>query len=105
MTMSLYRPTNWIEKEIALLLWRVTPSCQRMTRLISDAMDRPLPWRKRIALQLHRMICIGCKRYHEQLHFSHDTIHGLETHLDEASGACLPTEMKTNLKDCLHDRE
>ncbi len=101
--MSLYRPTNWFEKEIALFLWRVTPPCRSITRLISDAMDRPLPWRKRVALYLHRMICIGCDRYHEQLHFTHDTIHGLEVHLNEASEDRLSTDAKDHLKHTLHE--
>jgi hypothetical protein len=101
--MSLYRPTNWFEKELALLLWKATPPCRSITRLISITMDRPLPWCKMVALYLHRMICIGCDRYHEQLHFTHDTIHGLEVHLDEASNDRLSTDAKDQLKHTLHD--
>lgn len=102
--MSLYRPTNRLEKEIALFLWGVTPTCRSITRLISDAMDRPLPWRKRIALYLHRMICIGCARYHDQLHFTHETIYDLETDLGDASNAGLSTDAKSHLKHSLHVR-
>jgi len=102
--MSLYRPNNWFEKEIALFLWRVTPHCRSMTRLISDAMDRPLPWRKRVEIYFHRKICVGCNRYHDQLHFTHDTIHGLEGHLDELTQEELPAEAKDHLKHALHDR-
>ena len=64
-----------------------------------------LPWRKRIALYFHLMICLGCARYHDQLHFTHDTIHGLEVHLDEASKEGLPAETKEHLKHYLHDDE
>ena len=68
-------------------------------------MDRRLPWRKRIALYLHRMICIGCDRYHDQLHFTHDTIHGLEIHLDEVSRDELSADAKDRLKHCLHEED
>jgi hypothetical protein len=66
-------------------------------------MDHPLPWSKRVEIYLHRMICDGCDRYHEQLHFTHDTIHGLEVHLDEVSHEELPAEAKDHLKHSLHD--
>jgi hypothetical protein len=49
------------------------------------------------------MICIGCDRYHEQLHFTHDTIHGLEVHLNEASEDRLSTDAKDHLKHTLHE--
>jgi hypothetical protein len=103
--MSLSRPNNWFEKEVALFLWRATPPCRSITRLVSEAMDRPLPWRKRVALCLHRMICAGCDRYHDQLHFAHDTMQGLEVHLDEVSREGLPAETKEHLKHCLQAGE
>jgi hypothetical protein len=62
-----------------------------------------LPQRKRVALYLHRLICIGCDRYHEQLHFTHDTIHGLEVHLDGPFNDSLSADVKGQLKQTLHN--
>lgn len=48
---------------------RITPSCKDMTRLLSDAMDRPLPVGIRIKMRLHFLICKWCERYKNQLFF------------------------------------
>ncbi len=42
-------------------------SCKDVTRLISESMDRSLPLRKRIGVQVHLLICIFCARYERQL--------------------------------------
>ena len=48
---------------------RITPPCQDMTRLLSEAMDRPLPVGIRIRMRLHFLICKWCERYKNQLLF------------------------------------
>jgi hypothetical protein len=40
-----------------------------MTRLLSDAMDRPLPWETWVKMRLHFFICKWCERYMNQLRF------------------------------------
>ena len=49
-----------------LLAW-ITPPCKDVTRLASEAVDRPLPWVARLNLQLHYWICEACARYRDQL--------------------------------------
>jgi hypothetical protein len=48
-------------------LIRNTPSCADVVRILSDAMDRPIPLHRRIAVRLHFLICTWCRRYHEQI--------------------------------------
>lgn len=43
------------------------PTCQEMTRLLSDAMDRSLPFHLRIRMQVHLGMCTLCQRYQRQL--------------------------------------
>jgi len=52
---------------IAPLLAHIMLPCKDVTRLASQAMDRPLPWSTRFNLQLHYWICEACARYRDQL--------------------------------------
>jgi 3-methyladenine DNA glycosylase AlkC len=52
---------------ITTLLAHITPPCKDVTRLASQALDRPLPWSTRFNLQLHYWICEACARYRDQL--------------------------------------
>ena len=44
-------------------------SCREASRLISEAMDRPLSFTEKIALRLHVRICDACTRFTRQLEF------------------------------------
>jgi predicted anti-sigma-YlaC factor YlaD len=41
--------------------------CRSAARLISQAMDRPLPTEESAALRVHLAICPACRRYRGQL--------------------------------------
>lgn len=55
--------------KLAFNFWlgRRLPSCEVVTRMMSDAMDRRLPLKERIQVKLHLMICVWCTRYGEQI--------------------------------------
>lgn len=53
---------------------QLTPPCKDVTRLASQAMDRPLPWATRLNLQLHFWICEACARYRDQLNIVRQTL-------------------------------
>lgn len=44
-------------------------NCQEATRLMSEALDRPLSGQERFALRLHTMLCRGCNNYGKQMVF------------------------------------
>ncbi len=44
-------------------------SCKEASRLMSEALDRKLAVRERIALRMHVVICAGCTRVEKQLAF------------------------------------
>lgn len=56
------------------LLWRITPPCENITRLISDSMDRRLNPFKHLVLRVHLMVCTLCERYRKQLLFIRQAI-------------------------------
>lgn len=48
-------------------LSRALYTCEEMSRLLSDAMDRPLPWHTRFRMRTHLLICVLCQRYKQHL--------------------------------------
>ena len=42
-------------------------TCKEAAALMSQAMDRRLGWRERIALRFHVAICAGCANYRAQV--------------------------------------
>ena len=48
---------------------RVLPSCRRVSELLSQAQDRELSARERMALYVHLPLCRGCRNFRAQLAF------------------------------------
>ena len=44
-------------------------NCKEVTRLLSERLDRDLPWRKRLGIYLHFIICRYCVRYWRHLSY------------------------------------
>ena len=42
-------------------------SCKEATRLVSEGLDRELPFWRRMGLRLHVVMCRGCSRYTRQI--------------------------------------
>lgn len=42
-------------------------SCRQATRLISQSLDEPLPFRQRVGLKFHLLMCRFCSRYQRQM--------------------------------------
>jgi len=45
---------------------RILPSCSDVSHIYSQAMDHTIPWRKRLGLRLHLIMCIWCRRNAKQ---------------------------------------
>ena len=44
-------------------------NCREATRLISQSMDAKLPWHRLLAMKVHLLYCVWCRRYAAQLEF------------------------------------
>jgi hypothetical protein len=44
-------------------------SCKEATRLMSQGLDRSLPFGRRVALRVHLAICEGCTNFDKQILF------------------------------------
>lgn len=58
---------NSLKKKLVTLIAEHTPKCHDVTRLVSQSMESPLPWRTRLSLRFHYLICVWCRRYRDQL--------------------------------------
>jgi hypothetical protein len=60
-------PATWVKKGLGGLMDKLMPSCDVVSRMISDSLDRPLPLWGRLRIRLHLMFCRFCTRYRRQL--------------------------------------
>jgi hypothetical protein len=44
-------------------------TCKESTRLVSQGLDRELAFGERVALRVHLVICLGCRRAGRQMAF------------------------------------
>jgi len=52
-------------------------SCRESTRLISQGLDRDLAFGERVALRVHFVYCMGCRRANRQMAFLRRAVHAL----------------------------
>ena len=82
-------------------------NCRQITRLISQSMDARLPWYRRLAIRLHLLYCLGCRRYSAQLEFLRWASRGLAPVTQKAPAPKLSRETKqemvTRLQEALKE--
>ncbi|MFA7556083.1 MAG: zf-HC2 domain-containing protein [Spongiibacteraceae bacterium] len=50
-------------------------NCQQVTRLFSDAQERPLSLKERTSLKVHIMMCSGCRNFGKQMNILRQLTH------------------------------
>ena len=89
--------------------WRLLNSpCRAMTRLASEALDRPLGRLERVALRVHLLTCTSCRRYARQIRVLG---RALRTFADRAAaddappppGPLLPDDVRERIKRRLRE--
>lgn len=72
-------------------------SCRQATRLISQSLDEPLPFRRRMALKFHLFMCRFCSRYQKQMILIREAMRSMAE--DEQSGIAFgfPGAMEVSL--------
>ncbi len=43
------------------------PSCETVSRLVSESHDRPMSWRERAGMRVHLAMCRYCSRFRRQI--------------------------------------
>jgi len=62
-------------------------SCKDVTKLVSESMDRSLPFGKRIGVRLHLLMCKFCARYERQLLLIRETVRRLAATVEAPGGS------------------
>jgi hypothetical protein len=74
-----------------------------VARLASASLDRPLSWRERVCLRVHRLACRWCRRYARQLAWLHAAAPRLDDEPPQLHRRPLPPEFRDRLLQRLHD--
>jgi hypothetical protein len=93
-----------IRKHWVVWVWQHTPHCTEILRLASQSLEQPLPFRTRLKMRLHFLICVWCERYVKQLKFLHRAGAQLEHRADDLPGRGLSPEARQrivqHIKNC-----
>lgn len=81
--------------------------CAEVTRLVSESLDRDLSYGQRARLRLHFLLCVLCRRYHDQLHFLRKALRSHPERLvghDPLGHAGLSSHARERLKRAISQR-
>ena len=81
-------------------------SCKEAARLLSQSLEERLPFRRRVSLRFHVMMCHLCRRYGKQIRLLDQIFrkHGeIEDDTADTTGASLSSDAKARLKAVLSE--
>lgn len=81
-------------------------SCEEITRLISESLDRDLPRSQRWAVSLHLLYCKACRRCRRQMRFLQEAVRQCLTDPDasEQPSITLPPEARKRIERAITQR-
>jgi predicted anti-sigma-YlaC factor YlaD len=88
-------------------LWRLLNlSCDGMSRLASESLDRDLSRPERVALRSHLLYCSACRRYARQIALFREAMRQLLTRFESGEplpGPALPDHLRERIKHALRE--
>lgn len=72
-------------------------SCEEVSRLTSERLDRALTLRERLALNMHLMMCRNCRRYARQIALVKRATEKLRIRRKELGSTGLPDEARERI--------
>ena len=76
-------------------------NCRQITRLVSKAMDAELPWYQRLAIRIHLLYCVWCRRYAAQIQFLRTATRALAGEANPAGPEKLSSEAREQMRQRL----
>lgn len=77
-------------------------NCKKVTRLVSESLDRKLSLDQRMGMRIHLMMCKFCSRYQEQLFFLRKTARRYsESSEDSGLSIQLPSDVGKRIKESM----
>ena len=87
------------------ILWILSMPCSEATRVISESLDRRLPWRLRAAIRAHQWTCTGCRRFRRQIEMLRSALARRlrESEMLLTTELSLSNEARERIRKLLHD--
>ncbi len=83
-------------------------TCRETSKLVSESLDRKLPWHRRLSVAFHLSMCRLCSRNKGQMLFLGAALkrycREIEKHLPDAEVTLSP-EARSRIRDLLQDTE
>ena len=74
-------------------------NCKKVTRMVSESLDRKLPLHQRMGIRVHLFMCKFCSRYRKQLLLLREAMRLKERYVeDKGSPITLPPEARERIK-------
>jgi len=90
------------------LIDKLSPTCDVITRKISESMDHPISFRDRFRIRFHILFCAFCKRYRRQLMAIRDMLEKNRGRLEDEDATDTPVlspDAKERIKHSLRKQE
>ncbi len=85
-------------------MFGLIPNCKDVTRMVSESMDRELPWGQRIKMRMHLGMCKYCSRFKRQLELLRKASQSLSAHPAEpVASSVLPQDVRDHIKKALRE--
>ena len=89
---------------------RLMYNCREVTQMISESLDRRLPFHQRVGIRVHLFICKFCSRYRKQLLFLREIIRMRVMRVEDKEPSILLApgareRMKRSILDALNGSE
>jgi len=75
--------------------------CKHATRLLSQGQERQLPWRQRLGLRLHLLLCDACAQFFRQLALLRAAIGSLARRIENDQSLVLPDAARERISKAL----
>lgn len=81
--------------------------CNEISELVSESLDRKLPFHVRMEIRLHLMMCRLCRVYHRRTLLLQRILRTYDASLEDPSREelCLPEGASARIKKALHDAD
>jgi hypothetical protein len=97
--MATLKPNSWLIRRIVAWIETMTPSCQDMTHLLSQSMDRRLSLYDQLVIWLRLIICDHCVRFAEHLVFIRKVNRSILNYAEKVPPAGLTASAKQRIKE------
>ncbi len=80
-------------------------TCKEVTHLVSESLDRELPFPKRFGVRVHLAMCKFCRRYRRQILFLRRASRACEARAEQGElppSASLPPEVRERIRKAIH---